>query len=355
MKTFKVLSVGIMLAVGAMVASAHDFTVTVGGQKIYFNINKNAVRSVEVTYKGSIADKPISTVSGEIEIPAKVKHNNVVYSVTGIGAKAFYGAKTLTGVVLPSTVKSIGDFAFEGCKSLEKVVFPGNAVKMGEGTFFKCSALKSLSFGSEWKTLDLKPYRWSNSLEEINVPAKVEKIQNLKSLKSLKRVSVDVNNSKFASHEGFLYSKDFKTLYAIPRSYQGTAKVKEGTETVIAGAMIDCPMITLIDFPASLRHVSFRETSRMSELAQILFRAESPIVTGYDASGKGVFLLQLSNPKAKIVVLKKQKNAYAPYLVTTPGEYTETDKQGSLPYMVTANQLPTTKNIKGVKNFKDYE
>lgn len=341
-----------LLGMAMQPASAHDFTATVNGQKLYFNIIDKTAATAEVTYKGSISEQLAYEVEGEVGIPAKVKHENVVYRITAIGAKAFSGADRLTGVILPSTVTTIGDFAFEGCVNLRKVVFPGNAVTLGQGTFFKCCALRDLSFGSDWKTLDLTPYRWSDSLKVIAIPAKVEKVQNLKSLRALQRVEVDVNNPKFAAADGVLYNKDGKTLYGVPRGYRGMLKIKAGTETVTNGALIDCPEITAIVFPESLKACSFRETSRMSALSEVVFRSCEPLGTAY-ADGQGVFLLQVANPGVKIVVPKEAKKLYAQRLVVDPGDYAETET--GVAYRVTGSELPAVKNISGIKNFDDYE
>ena len=64
-----------LLFAGCSLGKAHDFTATVGGQKLFFNIKSKTNKTVEVTYSGSISDKNISEVTGIIDIPAKVKHN----------------------------------------------------------------------------------------------------------------------------------------------------------------------------------------------------------------------------------------------------------------------------------------
>lgn len=354
MKKLRLFISMVCLGAATLAATAHDFTATIDGQKVYFNITSKAHRTAEVTYKGSIADMRTPETKGIVEIPAKVRHGKVVYTITKIGPKAFSGETGLTGVVLPSSVKEIGDFAFEGCTALSKVLFPSGDIKMGQGTFFKCSALKALSFGSDWRILNLAPYRWSDSLRTVNIPAKVEKVMNLKAIASLCEVNVDANNSKFSAYQGMLYNKDYTLLYGVPRSYKGVLKIKEGTTSVTLGALIDCLGITLIDVPASVQTLSFRETSRMSALEEIVFRGEKPLTTAYH-NGQACFLLQVANPSVRINVPKDAKKEYSKQLVVTPGEYTESIQAGSIPYTVGEESLPQPKNIKGLKNFDDYE
>lgn len=344
------------LLLGALIfagvgAYAHDFTATVNGQRLYFEITSKNKKTVSVTYNGSIADKKTLDIEGIVEIPAKIKHDNVIYDVNAIGQKAFANADRLKGIVIPSGVETIGDFAFEDCDSLKSVVFPGNTVTLGQGIFFKCPKISDVTIGSDWKTIDFTMFRWSNKLTSITIPAKIEKIQGVKKLVSLKTISVDPNNNKFSSYDGVLYSKDGKTLFACPRAYAGKVKVNEGVTKVLNGALIDCINITSIDLPSTLQSISFRETSRMKNLENIILRGEAPVITGY-INGTGRFFFQLANQKANIIVLSLAKDKYLSELATKAGEYSESVE--TIPYMVTLSELPTKKNFKGVKNFDKY-
>ena len=333
-------------------ARAHDFAVTLEGQKVYFNIKSQKDRTVEVTYNGSIADKRPTDYEGELTIPAKVRHDNTVYSVVGIGAKAFSGATKLTGVVMPTGMTAIGDFAFEGCTALSKIIFPGNSVRFGQGVFFKCDKIQDVSFGSDWKEVNLQMFRWSDSLAALTIPAKVEQIRNLKSLKHLESISVDVNNARFSAIDGALYDKAGETLYGCPRAYQGAFRVAEGTKRITEGALVDCKGITRVDLPESLEALPFREFSRMEDLAEIVFRGNRPLVTAKQ-NGKGMLLLEVANPEVKLVVPKAAAKAYKEILAQEAGEYAEVGGTGVYP--VEANRMPSVKNIVGVKNFTKYE
>lgn len=342
----KILTLVLLFAAAFGFAQAHDFSVTLNGQKVYFNITSEKKKTVEVTYKDGIAQGQPSYYDGELTIPSKIRHNDRIYTVTGIGPKAFCGADRLTGIIIPNGVVSIGDFAFEGCTALTKIVFPGNRVTFGEGVFFKCDKIKDVTFGSDWKEINLKMFRWSDSLSYINIPAKMEKIMNLKSLKNLASVTVDVNNSRFSSIDGILYNKDSKTLYGCPRAYLGEVKVADSTRIITPGAFIDCKYITKIDMPAVLESMSFREFSRMPELQQIVFRGQAPVMTAV-AGGKEVFLLQVMNTGVEILVPKKSEKTYREALVRETGEYSEIG--GANPFYVEASKMPGVKNINGEK------
>lgn len=347
---FKKAIIGTMIILWAFNANAHDFSATVDGQCLYFDITSETKRTAAVTYNGNINEKIENNIFGKVEIPSRVKYEDVIYTVTSINPKAFSGAKNLKGIIIPSGVVSIGDFAFEGCDSLTNVVFPGNPVNIGQGIFFNCPSISTVTIGSDWKSIDFTMFRWSDKLTRIDIPAKIQKIQGVKKLKNLKEIYVDSNNEKFSSCDGMLYSKDGKILYACPRAFEGKAIIKEGTETVNAGALIDCANIILLDFPTSLTNLSFRETSRMKRLETIVMRPIAPITTGY-FNGQGVFLLQLANRNVIIEILSSSKKAYETYMAYVAGEYSVTSS--SIPYVVTLQQMPDKKNLKGVKTFKN--
>lgn len=332
-------------------AYAHDFTATVKGQRLYFDITNKTKNTVALTYNGSIKDKKMPQLSGTIEIPSKVKHNDVVYSVTAIGQKAFANAKMLKGVVIPSGIESVGDFAFENCDSLTNIVFPGSPMHLGQGTFFNCTAISNVTIGSDWKSIDLTMFRWSKSLTSITIPAKVEKIQGVKKLKFLTSITVDPNNSNFSSSNGMLYSKNGTVFYACPRAYRGKVVFSDGVTKITNGSLIDCVNVTAIDIPASVVNVSFRETSRMKNLEFIVLRAAKPIDTGF-INGNGKFFFELMNPNTQIVVQASSKKLYENALAVDAGEYS--DSKTCIPFVVNQGQLPTKKNIKGVKNFDKY-
>lgn len=368
MKTFtlkRAWAVAFLLT--ALPSVAHDFSATTpSGQKLYFNITDVSKKHVEVTYKGSITLSDTSSYKGSLSIPSQVKHKDVTYRVTGISPKAFSGAGSLTDVVLPLGLQYIGDFAFEGCTSLTGIVFPGNAIRMGEGVFFKCTSISNVSLGGDWTEVNLKIFRWSDSLRTVQIPAKVTQLRNLKSLKSLRTIEVDANNSRFASADGMLYNKDMSTLLGVPRGRTGKVRIPEGVVAVRWGALIDCPEVTSVDLPSTLRSLSFREFSRMKQLQQLILRAESPLLTAADATGKKLFLLNVDTDveKFKLIVPKTASKSYKAALVSIDGAYCELSENtpegispelALLPFEVKSGETVKATAVQGVKSFAKYE
>ena len=65
-------------------------------------------------------------------------------SLTSIGYWAFYGCIGLTSVAIPSSVTSIGYSAFKGCEGLIFIRIPSSVTSIGEDAFFGCSGLISI-------------------------------------------------------------------------------------------------------------------------------------------------------------------------------------------------------------------
>lgn len=342
------------------VTYAHDFSITIpSGQTVYFSITDNQKRYVEVTFQGKVTDDHTNDYAGAINIPSLVTFNKKVYQVTAIGKKAFSGAHALKSIVLPSGVLSIGDFAFEGCSQLESVVFPGNKVRIGEGSFFRCSSISRVTLGSDWISVNLKMFRWSDKLTTLFIPAKLTRLQNFKSLKRLRSVEVDANNPNYMSVNGLLYTKDLSVLLACPRGYIGNVRVVEGTQSVRWGALIDCPQVTSVDLPVSLRSLSFREFSRIEKLERIVMRGVDPIHTATKGS-RDVFLLKVAHSNVSLAVPKSALKAYKSAVCSEEGEYSDIldhlpegmdPRLFELPTYVKSGEFMTKKEIEGVKSF----
>lgn len=102
-----------------------------------------------INYELNTTDRTATVVSsnsysGAIVIPETVVNNNRNYAVVAIAAGAF-SQKSITSVVIPSSVTSIGASAFYQCTSLNAVTIGEGVQTIGESAFFGCSALLSIS------------------------------------------------------------------------------------------------------------------------------------------------------------------------------------------------------------------
>ena len=116
-----------------------------------------------------------------------------------------------------------------------------------------------------------------SQVEVVNIPAEYDgdnydDYSYVKELlfagKTVKQVNVDPNNSKFASYDGMIFSKDMKYLYDCPEGKEGEITVPDGTEYIgicrkeneafKTGAFEDCQKITKINFSDSVKEISNR-------------------------------------------------------------------------------------------------
>lgn len=356
----KQILVALMLLTG-VVSYAHDFEYKIPDAEktsnLYFKILDENKRTVELTYEGKI-EKNLIYVSlpVELEIPGMVNYNGKSYTVVKIGKKAFANSLALRQITIPSTVKEIGNFAFEGCKYLNTIVFPTDNVKIGVGAFYQCEDIENIEFGSNWKTVDFSPFRFSKNLKEVEIPAKATEVTGLETLESLEKIFVNNRNAEFMSDKGILYSKDGKRLIFCPRNYGDTIEVKNGCEEVEEHALERCVNTSELTLPESLETISFRETYRMDDLSTIYMKNPLPIETAFEMKeGKsiGYWFFIMPNSKVTICIPKDKvegqkpinlyKDALPPY---ANGEFFTPFEDNTTPYEVKAGEIPTEKNLK---------
>jgi len=155
----------------SMVVSAEDFSV----DGIYYNITSETDLTVEVTYQGA-GYSAIDEYSGDVTIPAIVKHDGKTFRVTTIGMYAFYGCANLTSVVIPSSVTTINDLAFSSCSGLKSIHIPNSVIEIKQRAFEYCSSLSSLTLPEKLSNVAYELCMGCSKLESIVIPEGVTSI-----------------------------------------------------------------------------------------------------------------------------------------------------------------------------------
>ena len=118
------------------------------------------------------------------------------YSVTAIGAEAFSGTQTITGVVIPEGVVSIGEFAFDAscvksitlpasvktlgmqsfsnCIYLTQINLPEGLTDLPETVFAFCPALRTIVLPQSMKTIGVGAFAYCHALTYVNIPEGVK-------------------------------------------------------------------------------------------------------------------------------------------------------------------------------------
>ena len=100
----------------------------VGGYTWTYGVSGNAAEITAVS----------PTPTNDVAIPSALGG----LPVTGIGTRALYGSRGLTGLVIPNSVANIGEKAFYGCRELEELTVGDGVTNIGTSAFTGCRNLK---------------------------------------------------------------------------------------------------------------------------------------------------------------------------------------------------------------------
>lgn len=175
------------------------------GQQTYFlsggivyGITSDAEQTVEVLPYSYLLSSPYS---GAVTIPQTVDNNGTTFTVTALGESAFENCTNVTGISLPTTIKSIGSYCFYNCR------------------------FTSLQLPDSLKCINDHAFMYS-SVGTIHLPAHFEAFGDATFwARDLTSIMVDTNNPHFRSIGGWLYSKDSLTLCVVPDGVSGTISV----------------------------------------------------------------------------------------------------------------------------------
>ena len=134
-------------------------------------------------------------------IPESFTYQDVTYTVTGIGKKAFYGCSNLLNIELPNSLQKIEEWAFYN-SGLSKITMP-NVVSIDEYAFGLCSNLNTIELPSSLLTIGQSVFS-SSGLREIVIPASVTSIGKnaFASCDKLNTIEVEANNAVYYTPDG---------------------------------------------------------------------------------------------------------------------------------------------------------
>ena len=112
--------------------------------------------------------------TGDIVVPQKATASDgKKYPVTALEEGCFRDCKTVTSVLLPSSITKIGEYCFCGCIHLQRVNIPSSVTSLGKSTFSGCSSLTSIEIPSNVKYLGNSCFVNCSSLTSINIPSSI--------------------------------------------------------------------------------------------------------------------------------------------------------------------------------------
>ena len=230
--------------------------------------------------------------SGQITIPSTANG----YKVISVGKIAFFCCTELTSVIIPNGVESISSQAFGDCYKLTEVSIPNSVISIGSGAFGNCGKLTSITIPNSVTSIGQMAFSGSG-LTSITIPHSVTKIEGytfqacrglttvaipstiaeidgsaFRLCTGLTSIEVEEGNTRFASQDGVLFTKDMTTLVCYPAGRADPSYTIPNSVTQIGTqSFAYCLNLTSMDFPSSLQSIGWSAFTGCSSLASVTF------------------------------------------------------------------------------------
>lgn len=201
----------------------------------------------------NVVDGTKNILSGAFK-SSTVKEVILPESIENIESYAFYMAKQLVKINIPSKITEIKEFTFNTCASLREVDFSEGLEVVGEYAFQHCQLLNTFTFPSSLRELKTSSFEQITSIEHLVLNEGLEIIGDF----------------AFAYNEyieEITFPSTLKTIgkYAFMQNYRlKELKLVEGIQELQEGSFFYNTALTKVNIPASLHTIGFKSFS-MSE------------------------------------------------------------------------------------------
>lgn len=158
--------------------------------------------------------------------------------ITEIPETAFYNCTALSTVLLPDTVTVIGERAFMNCESIESFILPDSVKEIKAYAFSDCENLKAVPYSESLERIDEGAFDMCMSLTEAEIPESVKEIGNraFDHCPKLKRVILPEGLEKIGDN-AFCISVDIDEI-ALPESIREIGSFAFGSSIMIKSLKI---------------------------------------------------------------------------------------------------------------------
>ena len=177
MKQVLLLLAILSMAVGAS-AQNFDFSATApSGQTLYYKImDTSTVNVVYPQYANNDYWSGYTKPTGTLTIPSVVTNSGISYTVTSIGAYAFYACSGIETLNMPTSLVSIGNNAFYNCTNINHIIIPEGVATIGEYAFYGVSMAGDISLPNTLITIGQQAFNNINGITELTIPRNVKNI-----------------------------------------------------------------------------------------------------------------------------------------------------------------------------------
>lgn len=211
-------------------------SVTQMGQETFYQCQElqsvTLSRSLTSLRKGMFSGSGITGIS----IPTSVK---------SIEAEAFDSCHYLTSVNIPSSVTTIEGGAFHHCSRLTNVVMTDSVTSIGDRSFEECKSLTSVTMSKSVKTLETAVFSGCEKLTDITLPDGVVSIgaNAFSGCGSLKKLNIPSSLTTLGA-DAFNGCKSLTSI-----------KLPGGLKKIPKDAFLDCASLTAVTVPSGVTSI----------------------------------------------------------------------------------------------------
>lgn len=231
----------------------------------------------------------------EIEIPATMEFEGVIYNVTAVEPGAFAGCTNLLELTIPAGIEEIPERMFDGCTGLMKVNMDG-VRRIGASAFANCSALNMERLPQQLETLGELAF-CNSGIGEIELPRSITDMGNrvFERCSNLQRVTFE-NGFLLTTLPlyTFLNCAQLKEVPQLPVSmreigagaFSGCSSIRqlvlpEGIATIASSAFSGCSALQYVTLPKSVETIGNLAFDGCSQLEQITINADKCPTAAY--------------------------------------------------------------------------
>lgn len=225
----------------------------------------------ETSEPASLADdKPVSGTCGE-NVTWTLNGDGLL-TISGIGAitdfkfyngssSPFYSMRRdIRTVIIQEGVTYIGDATFWQCYCLTKITIPSSVTRIGDCAFYACSSLTNISLPDSITSIGFNAFYNCSQLTSMIIPKNVVSIGDTAFMEcsNLKEITVETENTTYASEDGVLFNKEKTELIVCPekkKGKEGKYKIPNTVTNIKDCAFVSCVELSDIEIPDNVKTI----------------------------------------------------------------------------------------------------